>query len=56
MNPLGLLKFDDLLCVGVVERILVSSTINRNAKRRPGAVVSALIKGTEEALQILRDP
>ena len=46
---------DDLMCVGAVERILLSSTIGRNKHRVPGEVVAALINGTEECLQMLRD-
>lgn len=46
---------DDLLCVGAVSGILVSSTIGRNKHRIPGEVVKALIDGTEECLQRLRD-
>ncbi len=46
---------DDLLCVGAVGNILVSSTIGRNKFLIPGEVVEALISGTEEVLQMLRD-
>ena len=46
---------DDLLCVGAVDNILLSSTIGRNKRRIPGEVVSALIAGTEEFLQKMRD-
>lgn len=46
---------DDLLCVGAVSNILVSSTIGRNKFLIPGEVVEALITGTEEVLQMLRD-
>lgn len=46
---------DDLLCVGAVSGILVSSTIGRNKHRVPGEVVKALIDGTEECLARLRD-
>lgn len=46
---------DDLLCVGVVDNILLSSTIGRNKFLVPGEVVSAIINGTEEVLQMLRD-
>lgn len=38
---------DDLLCVGVVDNILLSSTIGRNKNLIPGEVVSALISGTQ---------
>lgn len=46
---------DDLLCVGAVSNILVSSTIGRNKFLIPAEVVEALISGTEEVLQMLRD-
>jgi phosphoribosylformylglycinamidine cyclo-ligase len=48
------MNLDDLLCVGATGRILISSTINRNAKRIPGEVLAELIGGTEEVLGILR--
>lgn len=46
---------DDLLCVGAVDDILLSSTIGRNKNRIPGEVIAAVINGTEEVLQMLRD-
>ncbi len=46
---------DDLLCVGAVSGILLSSTIGRNKRLIPGEVISALINGTEEFLQTMRD-
>ena len=49
------MNVDDLLCVGVTDRILLSSTIGRNKGLVPGEVVAALINGTEEVLQMLRD-
>jgi phosphoribosylformylglycinamidine cyclo-ligase len=45
---------DDLLCVGATDRILLSSTIGRNKRLVPGDVISAIIKGTEEFLEMLR--
>lgn len=50
-----IMNVDDLLCVGATDNILVSSTIGRNQKNVPGEVISALIQGTEEVLQMLRD-
>ncbi|MDR0294744.1 MAG: phosphoribosylformylglycinamidine cyclo-ligase [Prevotellaceae bacterium] len=38
---------DDLLCVGVTDNMLLSSTIGRNKQLIPGEVVSALIEGTQ---------
>ncbi len=46
---------DDLLCVGAVDGILVSSTIGRNKHLIPGEVIRAIIEGTDELLQWLRD-
>ncbi|MEM9829376.1 MAG: AIR synthase related protein [Bacteroidota bacterium] len=46
---------DDLLCVGAVDNILLSSTIGRNKHLIPGEVIQAIIEGTEEVLQLLRD-
>ena len=45
---------DDLLCVGAVDNILVSSTIGRNKMLVPGEVISAIINGTDELLSELR--
>jgi len=45
---------DDLLCVGAVDNILLSSTIGRNKNKVPGEVISAIINGTEEVLEMLR--
>lgn len=46
---------DDLLCVGAIDNILLSSTIGRNKRLIPGEVISAIINGTEEFLQTMRD-
>ena len=45
---------DDLLCVGVTDNILLSSTIGRNKNLIPGEVIAALINGTEEFLERMR--
>ena len=49
------MNLDDLLCVGAVDNILLSSTIGRNKRLVPGEVISAVINGTEEFLQKMRD-
>ena len=49
------MNLDDLLCVGAVDNILLSSTIGRNKNLIPGEVISAVINGTEEFLQEMRD-
>lgn len=46
---------DDLLCIGAVSNILLSSTIGRNKRLIPGEVIGAIINGTEEFLQTMRD-
>ncbi|HPS26148.1 MAG TPA: AIR synthase-related protein [Bacteroidales bacterium] len=46
---------DDLLCVGATQNILLSSLIGRNKFLIPGEVISAIINGTEEVLQMMRD-
>jgi phosphoribosylformylglycinamidine cyclo-ligase len=49
-----IMNIDDLLCVGATENILLSSTIGRNKNLIPGEVISAVINGTEEVLEMLR--
>lgn len=48
------MNIDDLLCVGAVDKILVSSTIGRNKSLITGEVLSEIINGTEELLEDLR--
>ncbi|KAF0197811.1 MAG: phosphoribosylformylglycinamidine cyclo-ligase [Bacteroidetes bacterium] len=45
---------DDLLCVGITDNILISSTIGRNKNLIPGEVISEIISGTEEFLEEMR--
>jgi phosphoribosylformylglycinamidine cyclo-ligase len=49
-----IMNIDDLLCVGAVDNILVSSTIGRNKMLIPGEIISAIINGTDELLAELR--
>jgi phosphoribosylformylglycinamidine cyclo-ligase len=49
-----IMNIDDLLCVGATGPILLSSTIGRNKNLIPGEVISTLINGTEEVLEMLR--
>ena len=49
------MNLDDLLCVGAVEGILLSSTVNRNARAIPGEALAELIDGTESFLASLRE-
>lgn len=46
---------DDLMCAGVNQDMVLSSTIGRNKHLIPGEVIKALIEGTEKCLQMLRD-
>jgi phosphoribosylformylglycinamidine cyclo-ligase len=46
---------DDLLCAGAVDNILLSSTIGRNKNLIPGEVITAIIEGTEEFLEKMRN-
>jgi phosphoribosylformylglycinamidine cyclo-ligase len=48
------MNIDDLLCVGATQNILLSSTIGRNKNLIPGDVIAAIINGTEEILEMLR--
>src|SRR5690606_21377728 len=48
------MNLDDLLCVGVNGRILISNTVNRNALNCPGEVIGHLIAGSEKFLARLR--
>jgi phosphoribosylformylglycinamidine cyclo-ligase len=50
-----IMNIDDLLCVGAIDNILLSSTIGRNKNLIPGEVIAAIINGTEEILAELRD-
>lgn len=50
-----IMNVDDLLCVGATKKIILSSTLNRNAKRIPGEIIAELISGTEEVLAHLRE-
>ncbi|MBW0178090.1 AIR synthase related protein [Sediminibacterium sp.] len=41
------MNLDDLLCIGVTDQLLFSSTIDRNKLRIPGEVLEAVINGTQ---------
>ena len=45
-----IMNIDDLLCVGITDNILLSSTIGRNKQLIPGEVIAAIINGTEELI------
>ncbi len=42
------MNLDDLLCVGISDKLLFSSSIDRNKNLIPGDVLQALIEGTQE--------
>jgi phosphoribosylformylglycinamidine cyclo-ligase len=48
-----IMNLDDLLCVGAVDEILISSTIGRNKNLIPGEVIKALIEGSQELVDEL---
>jgi len=50
-----IMNIDDLLCVGVTDNIMLSSTIGRNKNLIPGEVLSAIINGSEELLKELNE-
>jgi phosphoribosylformylglycinamidine cyclo-ligase len=50
-----IMNLDDLLCVGAIDNILLSSTIGRNKNLIPGEVIAEIINGTEEILAELRN-
>jgi len=50
-----IMNVDDLICVGAVDNILLSSTIGRNKNLIPGEVISEIINGTEELISELKE-
>jgi len=50
-----IMNIDDLLCVGAVDNILLSSTIGRNKNLIPGEIIAEIINGTEALLENLRE-
>lgn len=49
-----IMNLDDLLCIGVCDNLLFSSTIDRNKKLIPGEVIKAVIDGTQELFEQLK--
>ncbi|MCB9262312.1 MAG: phosphoribosylformylglycinamidine cyclo-ligase [Flavobacteriales bacterium] len=45
------MNIDDLLCIGVADNFLLSSTIGRNKNKIPGEVIAAIINGTNEFIE-----
>ncbi|MCH7524583.1 MAG: phosphoribosylformylglycinamidine cyclo-ligase [Bacteroidetes bacterium] len=50
-----IMNIDDLICVGAINNIMLSSTIGRNKNLIPGEVISAIINGTEELISELKE-
>lgn len=48
------MNLDDLLCVGIYDNLLFSSTIDRNKRNVPGEVLSAIINGSQEFFDELK--
>lgn len=48
------MNLDDLLCVGIYDQLLFSSTIDRNKKLIPGEVLEAVIQSSQELFDQLR--
>src|ERR1700743_1132905 len=48
------MNLDDLLCVGVYDNLLFSSTIDRNKRNIPGEVLGAIINGSQEFFDELK--
>src|SRR6476659_6400370 len=49
------MNLDDLLCVGIDDDFLFSSTIDRNKKCIPAEVLEALITGTQEFFDKMKE-
>lgn len=48
-----IMNTDDLICVGAVDNILMSSTIGRNKLKIPGDVLMHILKGFDETIDML---
>ena len=48
------MNLDDLLCVGIFDNLLFSSTIDRNKRNIPGEVLSTIINGSQEFFDELK--
>ncbi|MGN6162916.1 MAG: AIR synthase related protein [Flavisolibacter sp.] len=49
------MNLDDLLCVGIYDKLLFSSSIDRNKNLIPGEVLQALIEGTQEFFDTMKN-
>ena len=50
-----IMNIDDLICVGAIDNILMSSTIGRNKHLIPGEVISEIIQGTNDVINLLKN-
>lgn len=50
-----IMNLDDLLCVGIYDNLLFSSTIDRNKQHIPGEVLEVIINGTQEIFDWLKE-
>lgn len=48
------MNLDDMLCVGIHDHFLYSSSIDRNKKRIPADVLQAIIEGTQEFFDTMK--
>ena len=48
-----IMNIDDLICVGAIDNIVVSSTIGRNKKLIPGEIIKTIIEGNEKVISKL---
>jgi phosphoribosylformylglycinamidine cyclo-ligase len=48
------MNLDDLLCVGIYDNLLFSSTIDRNKQRIPAEVLEAVINGTQDFFNTMK--
>lgn len=49
------MNLDDMACVGCTDDILLSSTIGRNKNLIPGEVIAAIIRGTSDFINTMRE-
>lgn len=49
------MNLDDLLCVGIYDQLLFSSTIDRNKKLIPAEVLEAVINGTQSFFDTMKE-
>jgi len=49
------MNLDDLLCIGIYDNLLFSSTIDRNKNLTPGEVLDAIINGSQEFFDKMKE-